>query len=262
MVGTTGVSRYEVSPGTLAAVKAAPNQGPRQAEANAIAALLVYAILKQTTDDNAPGLTSNRPNALQRRSGNTLRMQWVNGANGITADIGKAFYRAFQDNTAARKALCHIAYNVLIVPGTAMGEAIASQAHLLVGAGSASVLRAGAFICAFPEVVQSVAELAREATEVARMLETRALEPGPVQAFGGQMYRDGYYTTEASKVKTLTTIAILLERKRNTSAGHLVVPLAAGPLLTACTQVADGIEAATSQRLSEFAAAAAQISTA
>jgi hypothetical protein len=140
-----------------------------------------------------------------------------------------------------------------------MGEAIASQTHLLVGAGSASVLRAGAFVCAFPEVVQAVAELAREAAEVARMLEVRALEPGPVQAFGGQMYRDGYYTTEASKVKTLTTIAILLERKRNTSAAHLVVPLPAGPLLTACTQVADGIEAATADRLAQFAVAAQKI---
>jgi len=233
---------------------------PRTVEADALAALLVYVVLKEPTDKNWRGASVLRPKALNARVGDILRLGWVNGPDsGFTLARAKAVYAAFGQATIERQALCYIVYNCLVLPSTPMAEAISSQAHLLAGSGVSSVVRAGLFVCAFPDVVDRLPQLRSEAAEVVAMLGEREKESGAVQAFGGQMYRDGYYTVTATRARVLATISILLERKVSTSAENIVLPLADGDMKDACIEVANGLAAVRAAQMARFAEEAAKL---
>jgi len=232
---------------------------PRNQEADAIMSIVCHAILKAPTSLNESGFTVNRLKALSGRAGGDLRGAAVVGANALQLADLQRIHNAFAGNPQARKAVCQIVFNCIVMPTTPMEEAIASQNKLLMGAGVSGVMRASNFVIAFPEVVQMVPQLKREAAKVVSMLQARATEDPLTYAFGPQMYRDLYFTVQVAEARTLITVAVLLERKVNKSADHIVTPLTSGPMFVACEELADAVAKRADAQLKAYGEAATKI---
>jgi len=236
-------SAYEPTPGP-----ARPTRG----ETDALMAMVCYAILKPPTEQNWIGFSELRTKALNARAGGGLRPEWLSGSKSLTKDNLMRIHAAFQGDTRARRFVCELVYRCIVLPSGPTDEAISSQCHLLVGSGVSSAMRAVEFAMAFPDVVVGIPELSAEASLLATMFTNRSREPGVVQAFGGQIYRDAYSTVKSTAAPKLTTISILLERKVKKSAANIATLVTDPVQLKGCEAIADGLHARAVERVQKF----------